>query len=546
MPDPDCADPTDTTDSIRRGLLFGGLAAAGYAAASVKAQPTGAAPRALDQAGASEVVLGRGNLAVDSRGRANALPALRRALQARDTPRDGAFTVSIPEGTYFLQGEERVLASIQGGTRLAGGVLEGTRLRADPRGRAQVLLGDDPAEGQGSAAKVEIYNLTLDGAGSPALRALLDLGTGGSVQFGTYGRIDNLMARDAPNATAFNLNANIVAVGELYSMNTRDGIVTADGGSGCVIRGAYPYGFSRYGIRLGGIGDAVLNGEGEAPTSDDAVYLYGSRSFIAGFGSHIVAVGTGTTMKRVFVIDTDVVGDWALGPWLFVRNDRTQRFGDFERPTYRGTAAAVGANTLTDPAQDWELDELKGWAVLITAGKGAGNWSEVAGNTRDTLRILSRDWSTTGPTIETVPASGSRYALAPALCRAKGGGFASSKVMTLAEVVIRSLFSRVVRAGSLLVGASNDAVTLRGIVRLGRQIALPALPPGRPLRISVPAPDVRAGDFVTVSAPALRESGVRIEAESGDRAVLLYCENRGDVLHPAGTAAISLLVTMPG
>ena len=491
-------------------------------------------------------MLGQGAFAADRSGRDDASPALRRALRARDTVRDGGYTVSLAEGTYRLGGTEPVLATIQPGTRLTGGGLEATRLRADPRTRAEFLLSDDTATGQGSAAKVEIYDLTLDGAGNTRLRALLDLGTRGSIQFGTYGRLDNLMARDAPNATAFNLNTNIVAIGELYSLNTRDGIVTADGGSGCVIRGAYPYGFSRYGVRLGGIGDAVLNGEGEAPASDDAVYIYGSRSFIVGFGSHIVAVAKGTTMKRVFVIDTDIVGDWALGPWLFVRNDRSQRFGDFDRPVYRGTAAAIGANTLTDPSKSWELDELKGWAVLITAGPGAGNWGEIAGNTRDTLTLLSRDWSGTGPTPEARPQPGSRYALAPALCRASGGGFASSKVMTLAEAVIRTVYARMQRVGSLLVGASNDAVALRGIVRVERNVAVPALAAGRSVRLVVPAPDVRAGDFVTPAAPGLREAGVWVQAECLDRAVAVFCENRNDSPFAARTVAVSLLVTMPG
>jgi hypothetical protein len=541
MSQPADEDPNQPPDPIRRLALFGGLGLA--AALPARAQPTAAGPAPGD----ATVVLGQSPFAADRNGRGNALAAVRQALGARDTVRERAFSVNVAEGTYRLSGNARVLATIQPGTRLAGGGLEATRLRADPDANAEFLLSDDTQTGaQGSAAKVEVYDLTLDGAGNPRLRALLDLGTGGSIQFGTYGRLDNLLARDAPNATGFNLNTNIVAVGELYTMNTRDGIVTADGGSGCAIRGAYPYGFSRYGVRLGGIGDCVLYGEGEAPTSNDAVYIYGSRSFIVGMGSHILGVAKGTTLKRPFVIDTDYVADWALGPWLFIRNDNSQRYGDFARPTYRGTATAVGANTLTDRTQNWALDELKGWALLVTAGPGAGTWAEVAGNSRNTLRVYGRAWSGTGPAPQLAPSAGSRYALAPALCRASGGGFASSKVMTLPEAMVHALHAHDVRAGSLLVGASNDAARIAGVTRIDREVDLPALAANASARVEVSVPEVAPGHFVTVAAAQLREAGVRIEAECLAERIAVYLDNRSGATFPGRRAALAFLVTIAG
>jgi hypothetical protein len=471
--------------------------------------------------------------------------SLDQALRRYDTLREGSYTVALEEASYRLTGSGRALLTVQTGTRLLGGALEGTCFRVMPSATARAALSDDsPGGGEGSAAKTELYNLT--GGGNPRLAAVFDLGTGRSVPFGTYGRIDNLMARDAPNATAFDLSTNIVVVGDLYSMNTRDGLVTADGGSGCNVRSVYPYGFSRYGVRLGGLGDNVLNGEGEAPTSADAVYIYGARSFIVGLGSHLLAVAKGTTLKRPFVIDTQLVGDWVLGPWQFVRNDRSQRYGDFDQPAYSGRATAVGANTLTDIRQDWELDELKGWAIRITSGPGTDNWAEIAGNSRDTLHLVARSWSGTGPVAEAAPSAGSGYAVAPALCRADGGGFASSRVLTLAEAVMRALFARAIRAGSLLVGAANAAVPVTGVLRASATVPRTTLAPGTRSRIAVPGAEVQEGDFVTVSATAWREAGLGVEADAARGQVLLYIENRTTrpLVVPAGE--IGLLITQTG
>jgi len=473
--------------------------------------------------------------------------SLDNALRRYDTAHEGSYTVVLEEASYRLTGSGRTLLTVQTGTRLLGGALEGTRLCVAPSATARAVLSDDPPNGgEGSAAKTELYNLTIDGGGNPRLAAVFDLGTGRSVPFGTYGRIDNLMARDAPNATAFNLSTNIAVVGDLYSMNTRDGLVTADGGSGCHVRSVYPYGFSRYGVRLGGLGDNVLNGEGEAPTSAEAVYIYGARSFIVGLGSHLLAVAKGTTLKRPFVIDTQLVGDWALGPWQFVRNDRTQRYGDFDQPAYSGRATAVGANTLADSRQDWELDELKGWAIRITSGPGTDNWAEIAGNSRDTLRLVARSWHGTGPTAEAAPSAGSGYSIAPALCRAEGGGFASSRVLTLAEAVVRALFARTIRAGSVLIGSANAAVPVTGVLRASTAVLGTTLPPGTRSSIAVPVVEVREGDFVTVSAAAWREAGLGIEADAVRGQILLYIENRTSrpLIVPAGE--IGLLVTQTG
>lgn len=521
-------EPDRLADPARRTALTGGLAAALPLAVGAAAAP---GPRATVRP-----VSGTDDGA-----------ALGAALRRYDTAREGSYTVALDEASYRLAGDARTLLTVQSGTRLLGGALEGTRLRVAASATARVVVGDDPADGgEGSAAKTEIYNLTVDGGGNLRLAALFDLGTGGSVPFGTYGRIDNLMGRDAPNATAFSLSANIAVVGDLYSMNTRDGLVTADGGSGCHVRSVYPYGFSRYGVRLGGLGDNVLNGEGEAPTSDDAVYVYGARSFVVGLGSHLLAVAKGTTLKRPFVIDTQMVGDWALGPWQFVRSDRGQRFGDFDRPTYRGRATAIGADTLTDAGQDWELDELKGWAVRITDGAGRDNWAEIAGNSRDTLRLVARSWLGTGPVPEAAPAIGSGYAVAPALCRAQGGGFASSHVLTLAEAVVRSLFARVLRAGSMLVGASNAAVPVTGVLRTGAAVSAATLAPGARIRIVIALAGVRPGDFVTAAATLWREAGLTVQADAASDRLLLYLGNPGPrpLRVPAGE--VGLLVTQTG
>lgn len=519
-------------DSVRRAALFGGLLVG--LAAPFKASATQQASPAAD--GVIAKLRAPANRAT------NAAELLRAALFRRNTEREGGFSVELEEGDYLLAGGGRSILTIQASTRLMGSALEGTQFRVAPASTAQALLSDDSDRGEGSAAKVEIYNLTLNGGGNTRLAALLDLGTDRSIPFGTYGRLDNLMARDAPAATAYRIGANIAVVGDLYSMNTRDGLVTSDGGSGCHVRGMYPYGFSRYGIYLGGIGDNVLNGEGEAPTSDDAVYVYGSRSFIVGLGSHLVAVAKGTTLKRPFVIDTTMVGDWALGPWMFVRADREQRFGDFGRPIYSGIAATVGENSLTDPEKKWELDELKGWAVRIESGPGRGNWAEVACNSVDTLWLRSRSWISTGPRPEAAPVAGSRYALAPALCTASGGGLASSKVLTLADAVIRALHARTLRAASFLVGSSNDAANVTGISRVRSEILVGPVRAGERVKHRLTLRGAEAGDFVMVTAPALRASGISIEAEAQQGEVVLYLENRTPRPVSAVKAMIGALV----
>jgi len=524
-------------DTIRRAALLGGLSMTLVEPlrAAAQVRPAGAGVRStVSVAGAA------------GDGSADDSAAIRAALARHDTINQGAFTVAIEEGGYRLEGSGRALLTLQSGTRLLGGALEGTQLLVAPAADAAAVLSDDSQRAEGSAAKIELYNLTINGRGNPRLTAGFDLGTGRSVPFGTYGRLDNLLVRDAPNATAFNLSVNIVAIGDLYSLNTRDGLVTADGGSGCHVRAVYPYGWSRYGIRLGGIGDNVLNGEGEAPTSDDAVYIYGSRSFIVGLGSHLIAVGAGTTLKRPFVIDTVTVGDWALGPWQFVRSDRTHRFGDFDKPTYRGRASAIGANTLTDTSKNWELDELKGWAIKILAGPGADNWAEIASNTENTITLLSGSWTSTGPVVETTPAVGSTYAVAPALCKAQGGGFASSKVLTLAEAVVRSLFARVLRVGSLRVGPSNAAAEVRGILRADVMLDLGSVDPRVRIRRTVPLAGARPGNFVVVSAADLRAAGLGVEADAQQDQVIVWIENRGAQPVRAGAGKIGLLIVQAG
>lgn len=520
----------DDAGHTRRAALKGGLAAVTLPLA---------APDAAGAVSAREDVVRSGVIVKDA-------ASLRAGLRRYDTARQGSYTVDLEEASYLLTGSGRSLLTVQSGTRLLGGALEGTRLLVSPLATARAALSDDSAEGEGSAAKTEIYNITVDGGGNSRLRALVDLGTGRSIPFGTYGRIDNLMGRDAPEATAFNLFTNIAVVGDLYSMNTRDGLVTADGGSGCHARGVYPYGFSRYGVKLGGLGDNVLNGEGEAPTSADAVYVYGARSFIVGLGSHILSVAKGMTLKRPFVIETQHVGHWALGPWHFVRSDRGQRYGDFDRPTYRGRATAVGDNTLTDSAQKWEIDELKGWAIKITSGPGADNWAEIASNSRDTLRLVSSSWLSTGPTEETAPAVGSGYAIAPALCRAEGGGLASSRVLTLAEAVVRTLFARALRVGSVLIGAANAAVPITGVLRTSISVSAATLAPGARLRIVAPLIGAREGDFVGATASAWREAGIVVDADAAPGHIVLYLYNCGarPLSVPAGE--IGLLVTQVG
>ena len=75
-----------------------------------------------------------------------------------------------------------------------------------------------------------------------------------------------------------------------------------------------------------------------------------------------------------------------------------------QKNSLSGLVTAATATSLTDNTKAWTVDEWKGYTVLITLGKGAGQWRKVINNTATVLNVI--DWDT-----GTIPDTTSTYRL---------------------------------------------------------------------------------------------------------------------------------------
>lgn len=475
----------------------------------------------------------------------NDAPAFNAALSHQSTIGVGSFSIDIPHGRYAMSGTGDRILEIQDGTYARGsGALESIDLRVLDGSTALAVWEDD-----GSGAKIEARNIQTNGRDNTNLTAIWRLGVRG-VQFGTYGYLDNLMARNAPNATAYELDVNIQAMGDLYSISTKDGVVTTDGSIGAHFKGIYPISFTGFGVKFGGIGDAVLHSEFEAP-GNDAICAMQSRGGQLGLGATIVSLASGSVVKTVFGYDPAYNAGMRLGPWFLIRagSGATQaQFGDFvTTPAASGTATAVGTATLTDTTKTWKRNQFKGGAIKITSGTGVDTWAEIASNTKDTITITSSSWAGVG----TAPIIGSGYALDYA-CKAvssagvpTGAGHMSSHNLTLPDCAIIDASFEKVATNEITVGSSNDAKRLVQHLSVTATLdfaSVAANAVGTSLTVTVRGAAVGDEVVVTPPAAAAAQGVVYNGAVTGADTVTVYPKNvtTGAIDPASGTFRVSV------
>lgn len=303
--------------------------------------------------------------------------AIQAALNQINTTTVGSFELQLPVGTYSLTSAGTRCLQLQLATKLLGSSLEGTRLKVASGSTAIYALDD----GGVSGSKIEINNLTLAGNNNASLTSGLRLGRGG-VEFGTYGTLDNIMVRDMPNATAFDLDVNVAAVGKLYTINTKDGLVSSAAGTGLHIETFFPLGFSRYGLQQAS-GDSVNFYEAEAPASDNAIPLMGERGL--NVGTFLLAIGTSRRVRTPIALNPTFVLHYLVGATTIYPQDGTSLVGDTTAPDDSGTATSGTIGSLTDTAKTWTLDQWVGAYINITAGTGSGQFIRVQSNNAKTI-----------------------------------------------------------------------------------------------------------------------------------------------------------------
>lgn len=511
-------------------------------------------------------------------------PGLRAALAKQNTGTAGSYQLFVPDGQYYVPGAgvggdagQRLL-SVQGATALFGLALEGTFFRSDATSVVSTFIEDS-----GSGAKTEMRNMTFFGSDNPNITTMVRLGVRG-VQFGTYGTVDNLTARNAPNAWAFDFDVNIIAAGDLYSLNTKHGLRAQDGGSGYHGKGFYPISWSAMGLWLGGVGDSVLNTEFEAPDSDDAVCVYQSRPSSVGLGSTMMSIQNYRTVKTPFGYNPTFSRGFRCGPIQFIRGGTFTGYGDITNPAASGTATAVGVNTLTDNTKNWKRDQFKTGGIFIkniftasmsggtldvtavqsgsirvgqvitgagilagqtitgfltgTGGTGtysvsigqtvgsitmtmSPTWAQVAGNTKDTITIVSSSWAGITPIS---PIVGTQYAVdfmakagtadtTTGAFTASGAGHMGSLDLTLPDAAIVNMSNDAHRTNESLVGSSNEAQRMTQRMSKVANLDFPLVAgAGGVQSLTVAFPDAAVGDAVKVTAPfAILAAGLIVD-----------------------------------
>lgn len=357
------------------------------------------------------------------------------ALDFQVTGSVGSFQVDLRDGRYPVTNTGTNVLEVQAGTKISGACLEGTILAVDVGSTATSIIKD-----AGNAAKMEIENIAIFGNYNTSATAGIDLGA--TIQFGTYGTLDNIMVRDLPNATAYKLDTNIAACGKLYSMDTQDGLVSHPGGSGLRVEALTPLGFSRYGAKLAE-GDSIGFFEAEAPSSDDAIPLVLERG---GSVDHfILSLQSGRQIKTPVQINDTYVDHYRIGPTVLFGEGT---FGDTTTPAISSTCTGVGTRSLQDTTQTFRVDQFKGGAIWVQI---SGTWTYHRIESNDVNRIYIE-----GSAWPTAPSVGNAYKLDYFIKKASGGGYAHSESGSSYEVVGYNLsINNEARINALTVGLTG-------------------------------------------------------------------------------------------
>ena len=83
-------------------------------------------------------------------------------------------------------------------------------------------------------------------------------------------------------------------------------------------------------------------------------------------------------------------GSWANAEETYLQHGGANDGADWA-PKTLGTASAATATTLTDAGRTWKSDVYRGACVLITAGRGFGQWRRITANDATTL-TLAEPW----------------------------------------------------------------------------------------------------------------------------------------------------------
>lgn len=307
--------------------------------------------------------------------------AIQAAFNQQNTNVDGAFGIKFPEGNYLVSGSGPYMLGIQNGTSIRGNEMENTIIRVDPTATSPIVLRDI-----NSAAKIEMEYLSIFGNGNPNVTSGIQLGVF-STQVGTYGYQHQIMVRDLPNGTAYDYDANILAVGVLNAIDCRDGIINSDGGVGLYAQCVFPIGITRYGQKFAR-GDVTAHIEVEAP-GPDAIPLFYSRGGYAMSG--VISIDTGVTVKTLFGYNRTFTDGASFGPIALLReNIATSRYGDVNAPADSGTATAVVSNTLTDSTKNWKRNQWKNGVIFVkntVTASISGTTMTVTGVTSGGLRV---------------------------------------------------------------------------------------------------------------------------------------------------------------
>lgn len=406
--------------------------------------------------------------------------ALQALLDSRTMAVAGSIELELPDGKYLISGSGTNILTVQGGTKLAGGSLEGTILYVAGGSTATVAVGDN-----GTAAKTELSNVTIYGNSNAALLSGLKLGF--TTQFGTYGTLDNIMVRDMPNATAYALDVNIAVCGKLYSMNTANGLMMDDAGSGLRVEAFTPLGISATGLSMCA-GSSVGFYEFEGPTNDNAKAIVFSRG--GSVENFIFSVGTGRTIKTPVEIDDTYVDDYYIGPTT-IFTAGTGTWGDVAATT-TGTTTAVGTRSFTDTSKSFRVDQFKGGKLILTSGPYSGDRYDIEQCDDSTVYIKGSAW-----TVGRVPGVGVTYVLDYFIKKTGGGGYAHCDSGSQYQYVGHNLsITNEARINALtagLCGTPGKAPTLT--------ISANVITPTRPISF------LGAGLVKTITAPALFSIG---------------------------------------
>lgn len=442
-----------------------------------------------------------------------------------------AYSMFMPDGVYKVAN-----VTVNNRTRLVGSSLEGTRLEA-PSGLTGVWVND-----AGNAAKVEIYNLTLDGNSESGITHGLRLGVD-DIQFGTYGCIDNIMVRDMPLAVAYDIDANIVVCGKLYSFNTYDGLISSEAGSGLHIESFTPYGFQGTGLQMAK-GDSVNFYEAEAPALDTAKPIIMKRGGTV--WNYYLSIGSNRQVRTPVEIDTTHVDDFLLGFTTINYHDSpaetgTSRYGDTTNPDESGTATSGGARTLTDTTKTWTRDQWKGAAIYLTGGTGSGvqnNWRRVLGNSKDTITCES-DW-------DTAPDNTTTYEMSYFIRNLVGGGYGHSETLTAYwPWFYKVSVGNQLATETLVVGKSNHSAPIQGIMKVVATLdfaSVAANSVGTPLTVTVQGAQANMPVTLGISDGLAALGLVLTPCVSAANTVKIYPKNMTGVAIDAPSETVVVMV----